>query len=257
MTLRRNVGSSRSVLASSSVPARTRCAAGARKSSGSSECATSPSWHRQPIMVANKRGPPGYLYCGSGLLICSTCQPGRDFVANMRAPIAVWRSVRGLPEFWRLLELRAVSQFGDGLFSAGLAGAILFNPERAAGPWAIAGSFAVLYLPYSLLGPFAGALLDRWDRRLVLVGANVGRLLMVLAVASLLAASAHDLAILVAALIANGFTRFVSSGLSAALPHVVPRKQVVLMNSIATAPGGAAAFLGALFMIVPRWLVGA
>ena len=101
-------------------------------------------------------------------------------MADARAPIAVWRSVRALPEFWRLLELRTVSQFGDGLFHAGLAGAILFNPERAATPWAIAGAFAVLYLPYSLLGPFAGALLDRWDRRLVLVGANIGRLLMVL-----------------------------------------------------------------------------
>jgi MFS family permease len=164
--------------------------------------------------------------------------------------------VRALPEFRRLLELRLVSQFGDGLFAAGLAGGLLFSTERAATPWAIAGSFAVLYLPYSLLGPFAGALLDRWDRRLVLVGANVGRLLMVLAVASLLAASAHDIAILIAALIVNGFTRFVSSGLSAALPHVVPRKQVVLMNSIATATGGAAAFLGAIFMLVPRWLFG-
>ena len=46
----------------------------------------------------------------------------------------------------------------------------------------------MLYLPYSVLGPFAGALLDRWDRRLVLVGANLGRLLLVLGVAALLAA---------------------------------------------------------------------
>jgi MFS family permease len=104
------------------------------------------------------------------------------FVADTRAPIAVWRSVRALPEFWRLLELRTVSQFGDGLFQAGLAGAILFNPERAAKPWEIAGAFAVLFLPYSLLGPFAGALLDRWDRRVVLIAANLGRLLLVLGV---------------------------------------------------------------------------
>ncbi|MGZ8777904.1 MAG: MFS transporter [Mycobacterium sp.] len=178
-------------------------------------------------------------------------------MVDVRAPLALWRSVRALPEFRRLLELRLVSQFGDGLFAAGLAGGLLFSTERAATPWAIAGSFAVLYLPYSLLGPFAGALLDRWDRRLVLVGANIGRLLMVLVVAALLAVSAHELAILIAALIVNGFTRFVSSGLSAALPHVVPRDQVVSMNSIATAAGGAAAFLGATFMLVPRWLFGA
>ena len=178
-------------------------------------------------------------------------------MADTRAPIAVWRSVRALPQFWRLLELRAVSQFGDGLFQAGLAGGLLFNPERAAGPWAIAGSFAVLFLPYSLLGPFAGALLDRWDRRLVFIGANLGRLLLVLGVAALLAAGAYDLPILFGALIVNGFTRFVSSGLSAALPDVVPRERVVTMNAVAVATGGAAAFLGASFMLLPRWVFGA
>jgi MFS family permease len=178
-------------------------------------------------------------------------------VADTRAPIAVWRSVRALPEFWRLLELRAVSQFGDGLFQAGLAGAILFNPDRAAEPWAIAGAFAVLFLPYSVLGPFAGALLDRWDRRLVLIGANVGRLVLVLGVAALLAAGTGDLPILFGALVVNGFTRFVSSGLSAALPDVVPREEVVAMNAVAAATGAAAAFLGANFMLLPRWLFGA
>jgi hypothetical protein len=177
-------------------------------------------------------------------------------VTESRAPIALWQSVRALPEFRRLLELRAVSQFGDGVFQAGLAGALLFSPERAAGPWEIAGSFAVLFLPYSLLGPFAGALLDRWDRRMVLVGANLARLVMMLGVATLLAVGAGELAILCGALIVNGFTRFVSSGLSAALPHVVAREQVVTMNSVATATGAAAAFLGANFMLLPRWLFG-
>jgi len=178
-------------------------------------------------------------------------------VADIRAPIAVWRSVRALPEFWRLLELRTVSQFGDGLFQAGLAGGLLFSTDRAAGPWEIAGSFAALYLPYSVLGPFAGALLDRWDRRLVLIGANIGRLVLVLGIAALLAVGASDPLILFGALIVNGFTRFVSSGLSAALPDVVAREQVVTMNAVATATGAAAAFLGAIFMLVPRSLFGA
>jgi len=178
-------------------------------------------------------------------------------VADIRAPIAVWRSVRALPEFWRLLELRTVSQFGDGLFQAALAGALLFDPDRPAEPWEVAGSFAALFLPYSVLGPFAGALLDRWDRRLVLITANLGRLLLVLGVAALLAAGTRNLPILFSALIVNGFTRFVSSGLSAALPDVVPREQVVTMNAVATATGAAAAFFGAIFMLVPRWLFGA
>ncbi|MGP4058096.1 MFS transporter [Mycobacterium sp. 4D054] len=174
-----------------------------------------------------------------------------------RAARTLWRTVRTLPEFRRLLELRAVSQFGDGLFQAGIAGAILFNPEREAEPWAIAAAFAVLFLPYSLLGPFAGALLDRWDRRLVLIGANLGRLVVVLGVGTLLAAGRSDIPILLSALLANGFTRFVSSGLSAALPHVVPREQVIAMNSVATATSSVAAFAGAIFMLLPRWWFGA
>ena len=174
-----------------------------------------------------------------------------------RAPVDLWRSVRALPDFWRLVQVRIASQFGDGLFQAGLAGALLFSPDRAADPMAIARAFAVLFLPYSLLGPFAGALVDRWDRRLVLVGANIGRIALIAVVGTILAAGAGDLPLLCAALLANGWARFVSSGLSAALPHVVPRKQVVTMNSAAIASGAVAAFLGANFMLLPRWLAGA
>ncbi|GAY18654.1 MFS transporter [Mycobacterium sp. shizuoka-1] len=177
-------------------------------------------------------------------------------MADSRASGSLWRSVRSLPEFWRLLELRTASQFGDGLFQAGLAGGLLFNPERAASPWAVAGAFAVLFLPYSIVGPFAGALLDRWDRRAVLVAANLARLVLVTGVAVLLALGASDLTVLCGALIVNGFSRFVTSGMSAALPHVVPRERVVTMNSVATATGATATFLGANFMLLPRWLFG-
>jgi hypothetical protein len=172
------------------------------------------------------------------------------------APAELWRSVRSLPDFWRLMQVRMASQFGDGLFQAGLAGALLFNPDRAADPMAIARAFAVLFLPYSLLGPFAGALMDRWDRRMVLVGVNIGRLAFIAAIGTILAVGAGDLVLLCVALLANGLARFVASGLSASLPHVVPREQVVTMNSVATASGAVAAFLGANFMLLPRWLAG-
>jgi hypothetical protein len=73
----------------------------------------------------------------------------------------------------------------------------------------------------------------------------------------MLAVGATDLTLLFGALIVNGFTRFVASGLSAALPHVVPQERVVTMNSVATAFGSAAYFLGANFMLLPRWVFGA
>jgi MFS family permease len=186
-----------------------------------------------------------------------TFQPHRINVVKPHPRFAVWGTVRALPEFRRLLELRAVSSFGDGLFQGGLVGALLFDPERATSPWEIAGQFAALYLPYSLLGPFAGALLDRWDRRGVLIGANLARLLLMSSVALLVGLRASAVAILLGALVINGFTRFVSSGLSAALPHVVPRDQVVAMNSVANAVSASALFVGAIFMLVPRWVFGA
>lgn len=172
------------------------------------------------------------------------------------APVDLWRSVRAMPDFWRLMQVRMASQFGDGLFQAGLAGALLFNPDRAADPMAIARAFAVLFLPYSILGPFAGALMDRWDRRLVLVGANIVRLGFIAAIGTILAVGAGDVLLLCAALLSNGMARFVASGLSASLPHVVPREKVVTMNSVATASGAIAAFVGANFMLLPRWLAG-
>jgi MFS family permease len=173
------------------------------------------------------------------------------------AAVELWRTLRSLPDFRRLLLVRMTVQFGDGLFQAGMAGALLFNPDHAAGPMAIAGAFTVLFLPYSLLGPFAGALMDRWDRRLVLVGVNVARLVLVAGIGTILAVRAGELPLLCAALLANGLARFVMSGLGASLPHVVPREQVVTMNSVATATGAIAAFLGANFMLLPRWLAGA
>ena len=178
-------------------------------------------------------------------------------MVDVRAPAALWRSIRALPAFGRLLAVRIASQFGDGLFLAGLAGAILFNPDRAATPWAIAGSFAVLFLPYSLVGPFAGALMDRWDRRYVLVGANAARIVLLAGVGTLLAVGADGRVVLAGALLVNGVSRFVSSGLSASLPHVVPRDEVVSMNALAAAVGAVSAFLGANFMLLPRWLFGA
>jgi MFS family permease len=132
----------------------------------------------------------------------------------MHAPVAVWRSVRTMPEFGRLLAVRIASQFGDGLFNAGLAGAILFNPERAATSAAIAGSFAVLFLPYSLLGPFAGALLDRWDRRFVLVGASALKIVLITGVGVLLALGASQWPILAGVLLVNGGSS----------PRVCPRR---------------------------------
>ncbi|WP_424183615.1 MFS transporter [Actinokineospora sp. G85] len=156
--------------------------------------------------------------------------------------------------FRRLLVSRFAAQWGDGLFQAGLAGAVLFNPEREADPLAIAAGFTALLLPYSLVGPFAGALLDRWDRRRVLVVANLLRGLLVLVSALLVAVGSSGLFVL--ALLVVGISRFVGSGLSASLPHVVAPRVLVEANALATTLGSVVTVVGAACAVGLRAVLG-
>jgi MFS family permease len=163
----------------------------------------------------------------------------------------------GIPDFRRLLVSRLAAQWGDGLFQAGLAGAVLFNPERQADPAAIAAGFAVLLLPYSVVGPFAGALLDRWDRRRVLVAANLVRAMFVLFTAVAVGAGLDGVALYASALMVTGVSRFVGSGLSASLPHVVPSGNLVEANALAATLGALTAVVGAGCAVGLRGLLGA
>ncbi|WP_433608623.1 MFS transporter [Prescottella agglutinans] len=167
-----------------------------------------------------------------------------------------WSSVRGSwaaaattlrhsPGLARLTAVRFASQFGDGLFQAALGGAILFNPERETEPLAIAAGFAVLLLPYSVIGPFAGALLDRWDRRAVLLWANLLRGSLILVIAALLIAGAGETPLLILALAAIGVSRFVLAGVSASLPHVVRQSWLVPTNSVLATAGSVFSAVGA------------
>ncbi|MGV9826905.1 MULTISPECIES: MFS transporter [unclassified Gordonia (in: high G+C Gram-positive bacteria)] len=171
-----------------------------------------------------------------------------------------WRvfvsSLRNSPGLPRLLAVRLASQLTDGIFQAALVGGVLFNPERHADPVAVAGGIAVLLLPYSLIGPFAGALLDHWDRRAVLLYANLIRGLLIGVVALAIARGAPDMVVLFGALAVTGASRFVSSGLSAALPHVAERDVIVATNALFTTLGGAMLSLGAVLAVGVRGMVG-
>ncbi|MFC4603847.1 MFS transporter [Rhodococcus kronopolitis] len=165
-------------------------------------------------------------------------------------------ALRNSPGLGRLATVRFAGQFGDGLFQAALGGAILFNPERETDPLAIAAGFAVLLLPYSVLGPFVGALLDRWDRRAVLMWANALRGALILCTAVLLVSGAPETPLLLLALASVGVSRFVGAGVSAALPHVVRQSWLVPTNSVLATVGSGVAAAGAAAAVVMISLVG-
>nr|WP_227999306.1 MFS transporter [Nocardia australiensis] len=160
------------------------------------------------------------------------------------------------PGVLRLALVRFTGQFGDGMFQAALSGAILFNPERETDPLAIAAAFAVLLLPYSLIGPYAGALLDRWDRRAVLLVANMLRAVLIAAVGVGLLAGAGETPLLLLALAVVGVSRFVLAGVSAALPRVLDQHWLVPANSVLATVASACAGVGAAAAVSIIGLIG-
>lgn len=155
-----------------------------------------------------------------------------------------FRAVVRHRDFRRLFGTRLTSQAADGAFQSALASLFFFSPERQTSAASVAAAFATLLLPYSLVGPFAGVFLDRWRRRQILVYANVLRTLIVLGVAALVLAHVSGPALYAAVLASLSVNRFFLAGLSAALPHVVVRRELVMANSVSTTTGTIVAIIG-------------
>jgi MFS family permease len=143
--------------------------------------------------------------------------------------------------FRRLFTVRLASQLSDGVLQVALASYALFGQEQTA-PAEIAVALAVVLLPFSLLGPFAGVFLDRWSRRQVLVWANLSRVGLVLLLAAVVASDLPDEAFYGVTLVCLSVNRFLLAALSAALPHTVSAEDLLTANAL-TPTAGTLAFL--------------
>ncbi|MFD7439886.1 MFS transporter [Streptomyces sp. NPDC059909] len=157
-----------------------------------------------------------------------------------------------LTNFRRLLTVRLLSQSADGVYQVALAAYVVFSPERQTSPGAIASAMAVLLLPYSLVGPFAGVLLDRWQRRQVFLYGNLLRAALAAGTAVLIVTAVPDWLFYVSALSVTAVNRFILAGLSAALPRVVDEKRLVMANSISPTAGTLAATAGGALAVALR-----
>lgn len=147
--------------------------------------------------------------------------------------------------FRLLLATRLVSQCGDGVMQAGIAWLVLLSPDAQRTPGAFAGVLALVLLPFSVVGPFAGVALDRWPRRHILVYGQLLRTVVVLAVAVVAAvASGAGVAAYSLVLVALGINRLLLAALSAAVPHTVPAANLVDANAVAPTSGTMATGVG-------------
>jgi len=164
---------------------------------------------------------------------------GSAFVSDLRTVLAE-------RNFRRLFSVRLISQTGDGIVTAAIGSYVFFNAATFTSPAAAAVAFTVLYLPYSLIGPFAGVLIDRWSRRQILAVSALVRSVFVVATAALMASGNRSVPLYAAYLLVLGVNRFFLASLSAALPHVVPADKLVMANSVSPTAGGIMALIGGL-----------
>lgn len=146
--------------------------------------------------------------------------------------------------FWRLIAVRWMGQGTDGLYQSALAAFLLFSPERAASAQAAAVAFAIVLLPYSLIGPVVGTVLDKFSRRQILFYANNFRALILLLVACVLLLGNTGLLLTLTVLISFGINRLILAGLSAATPRLVSAENLISANALSVTGGTIAIVLG-------------
>jgi MFS family permease len=144
-------------------------------------------------------------------------------------------------DFDSLLGARLTSQFADGVFQAFLIDRLVFLSASQGTAASVARAFAVLVVPFSIVGPVAGVLIDRWSRRAIL---TVTPLLRALASLWLAFLGGTDWLLYALALVIVSLDRFYLSTAGAVMPLVVPEDELLVANSLASATGTVATFLG-------------
>jgi apolipoprotein N-acyltransferase len=173
-------------------------------------------------------------------------------VATMARSHGAIQLVRG--SFRMLLAGQVVGELSDGLAQISFAQVVLFSPGRGVTPLRLVELLAITLVPFSLVGPFAGVLIDRWDRRHTLVLVSVLRAGFVL-LSTLVLVTRSEVPTYVAAVLLLSASRFVLDAKGAALPLTVPGGRLVTANSISALGGSAATFVGAVggSAFVGRW----
>ncbi len=138
--------------------------------------------------------------------------------------------LRGNRNFRRLWYGQIVSQLGDWLVSIALY-TMLFNLTGSG--QAVGLLLVAEFLPGALIGPFAGVVVDRLPRKLVMISADIGRALIVLL---LLLVDGPDLIWLIYTAVALkvALAAFFEPARSAIIPSLCRREELVAANAISS-----------------------
>lgn len=144
----------------------------------------------------------------------------------------------------QILTVRWLGQIGDGIFQSSLATFVLFSPERQPNAVSAATAFALVLLPYSIIGPYAGVFLDRFSRQRIVRFSNLIRALDLFLIALFIKSGATGATLTLFVLVAFGINRLILSGLSAGLPLIVTKAELISANALAVTGGSISVVIG-------------
>lgn len=134
------------------------------------------------------------------------------------------------PNFVLLVGGQFISQMGDRLAMVAFPWLVLTKTQSALSTGVV---LALFTLPYILFGTVAGGVLDRLDRRGVMVAADIIRGGLVLAVPFVAERSTSSVFVL--AFLTACATVFFDPGLMALVPDIVPEDDLLTANSVLSA----------------------
>jgi MFS family permease len=147
-------------------------------------------------------------------------------------------------DFRRLLTAQFLSQAADGLAQAVFAFVLVLEPLSRGTPGRILSLFALTLLPYSFLSPFLGVFVDRWSRRALLVGTNLVRAAVLIALPLWARLLPGDLPLYISVLLLLGLGRLFLTTKGAVLPVVLHEQHLLKGNSLSGGGGMIAALVG-------------
>jgi dTMP kinase len=127
-------------------------------------------------------------------------------------------------QFSKLLVAQTVSSFGDWVGFVAVTALV----ASKGGGYAVAAVMVARMLPAILFGPLAGAIVDRFDRKTLMIGADVARAALYVVMPFL----GPLLAIYLLSFVIECFSLLWTPARDASLPNLVPRRQLANATSL-------------------------
>ena len=170
--------------------------------------------------------------------------------------LRAYRDVLAIPGARALICASAASQMGNWLYNAALLGYVYSVTHSAV--WVGAATIC-RGLPYVLLGPFGGALADRYSRRTVLLAGDVLRVLLMAAIAATVAGSGPVALVIAFAALASAAGSAEKAAAVALLPRLVGELRLGPANALLHTVQALGVVLGPaigalLLAVAPAWV---